>query len=187
VLRHTGPADQALIRYSWPTRDDADPVAALTLELLERVARIALTDELRETLGKAYSPGASSRLSRHWTGYGTFDVTASVAITEVKTTEQAIAETISRLRSGPIDTDLLLRARQPMVEALHNALKSNGGWLGLADRAQGEPERIERYLEAEKRLSALTPADVLAAAQRWLDPAQALEILVLPEGVQVPQ
>lgn len=187
VLRHTGPADQALIRYSWPTRDDADPVAALTLELLERVARIALTDELRETLGKAYSPGASSRLSRHWTGYGTFDVTASVAITEVKTTEQAIAETISRLRSGPIDTDLLLRARQPMVEALHNALKSNGGWLGLVDRAQGEPERIERYLEAEKRLSALTPADVLAAAQRWLDPAQALEILVLPEGVQVPQ
>ncbi len=187
VLRHTGPADQALVRYAWPTRDDSDPVAALTLELLERVTRVALTDNLREALGKAYSPGAASRLARHWPGYGTFDITASVALSEVPATEAAIRETIAQLRAAPIDADLLLRARQPMIEALHNALKSNGGWLGLVDRAQGEADRIDRYLEAEKRLLALGAKDVEAAAKRWLDLDQALEILVLPEGAEPPK
>ena len=74
-----------------------------------------------------------------------------------------------------------------MIEALHNALKSNGGWLALVDRAQGEAERIDRYLEAEKRLLAITAKDVEAAAQRWLDMAQALEITVMPEGVEPPK
>jgi zinc protease len=187
VLRHTGPADQALIRFVWPTRDDSDPVAALTLELLERVARISLTDTLREALGKAYSPGAASRLSRYWRDYGTFDITASVALPEVPATRAAIRETVDQLRSAPIDPDLLQRARQPMVESLQNALKSNRGWLSLVDRAQSEAERIDRYLEAEKRLLAITARDVEAAARRWLDMGQALEIMVLPEGVEPPR
>lgn len=187
VLRHTGPADQALVRYVWPTRDDADPLASLTLELLERVTRVALTDTLREALGKAYSPGAASRLSRHWPGYGTFDVTASVAVPEVPATEAAIRETVERLGSAPIDPDLLQRARQPMIEALNNALKSNSGWLSLVDRAQGEAERIARYLEAEKRLLSIGAKEVEAAARRWLNPVQALELVVLPEGVELPK
>ena len=187
VLRHTGPADQALVRYLWPTRDDTDPVASLQLELLERVTRVALMDSLREALGKAYSPGASSRLSHYWPGYGTFEIIAPVALGDVPATETAIRDTVSRLRSAPIDADLLLRARQPMIEALHNALKSNGGWLALVDRAQGEAERIDRYLEAEKRLLAITAKHVQDAALRWLDVGQALEIVVLPEGVEPPK
>ena len=187
IVRHTGESDQALIRFSWPTRDDSDPLAALTLEVLERVTRVSLTDELREALGKAYSPGASSRLSRYWRGYGTFDVSASVAVTEVKATETTIRETLDRLRSGPIAADLLQRARQPMLERLQNALKSNNGWLSLVDRAQGEADRIERYLATEQRLLALTGEDIHAAALRWLDPAEALEIVALPEGVDPPE
>ncbi len=187
VLRHTGPGDQALVRLVWPSRDDSDPVAAMGLELLERVTRISITDTLREALGKAYSPGAASRPSRAWSGYGTFAVTASVALDELPETRSAIRATIDRLRSAPVSEDQLLRARQPMIESLHNALKTNGGWLSLVDRAQGEAERIERYLEAEKRLMALTAKDVLAAAQRYLDPAQALEVLVIPEGAEVPK
>ena len=187
IIRHTGPADQAVIRYVWPTRDDSDPVASLTLELLERVTRVSLIDTLREALGKAYSPGASSSLSRYWPGYGTFDVTASVALPEVPATKAAIAETLARLRSAPVDTDLLLRARRPMIESLHNALKSNGGWLSLVDRAQDEADRIDRYLASEQRLMALTPQDILAAAKKWLDPDKALEIMVLPEGAEPPK
>jgi len=187
VLRHSGPADQALIRYVWPSRDDSDPVEALRLELLERVTRIALTDNLREALGKAYSPSATSRLSRHWPGYGTFDITASVALPEVPATRAAIRETVEQHRAAPIDADLLQRARQPMVESLKNALKSNRGWLSLVDRAQSEAERIDRFLEAERRLLTITACDVQAAARRYLDMDQALEIMVLPEGIETPK
>ena len=186
IVTHTGPADQALLRYVWPTRDDADPVAALSLELLERVVRIELTQTLREALGKAYSPSASSSLSHYWPDYGTFSLTASIAVPEVPATREAIRSTLAELRTKPVEPDLLLRARQPMLEHYQNALKSNSSWLSLVDRAQSEPERIDRFLKTGERLQALTAQDLQNAAIRYLDPDEALQILVLPEGVKPP-
>ncbi|MBW8753542.1 MAG: insulinase family protein [Sphingomonadales bacterium] len=187
VLRHTGPADQALLRLTWPTRDDADPVESLTLELLERVMRIELTETLREKLGKAYSPSAASTLSRYWKDYGVFGIAASVDVHEVPATRAAIAETVAELRAAPVSDDILQRARAPLIESIENGLKSNGGWLSLVDRAQTEPDEIDRYLKAKDRLLALTPLDVQLMALRYLDPKQDVEVLVMPEGVEEPK
>ncbi|KHK92037.1 M16 family metallopeptidase [Novosphingobium malaysiense] len=187
VIRHTGPTDQALLRITWPTRDDSDPVSALTLELLERVMRVELTDRLREALGKAYSPSASSWLSRNWKGYGTFSVTASVDVEDVRAAHDAIAEVVRDLNASPVSDDVFRRARQPLLESLHNALKSNNGWMSLVARAQSEADRIDRYEKAEQRLLALTPADLAVMARRYLIPDDGLAVLVLPEGVSAPK
>jgi zinc protease len=187
VIRHTGPADQALLRLTWPTRDDGDAVESLTLELLERVMRIELTDTLREKLGKAYSPSAASTLSRYWKAYGVFGIAASVDAHEVPATRAAILETVEDLRAAPVSDDILQRARAPMIETIDNGLKSNGGWLSLVDRAQTEPEDIDRYLQSRDRLLALTTLDLQAMVQRYLDPKRAVEVLVLAEGVEVPK
>ena len=187
VIRHTGPADQALLRLTWPTRDDRDPVQSLALELLERIMRIELTETLREKLGKAYSPSAASSLSRFWKDYGVFGIAASVDVHEVPATRKAIAETVAELRAAPVSDDILQRARAPMVEAIDNGLKSNGGWLSLVDRAQTEPGEIERYLAARARLMALTAAEIQALAQRYLGDRDAVEVLVLAEGVAEPK
>lgn len=182
VIHHTGPANQALLRITWPTRDGSDPTETLELELLERVMRVELTDQLREALGKAYSPSATSTPSRHWQGYGTFAINASVDVTDVTATRDAIGQVVETLRSQPVGADVVQRARQPMIEQLHNALKTNAGWLSLVDRAQTQSERIDRYLHAADRLQAMTAADVQAMAQRYLDTAAGIEALVLPEG-----
>ena len=187
VIRHDGPADQALLRLTWPTRDDADPVETLKLELLEKIVRVELTDELREALGKAYSPSASSSLSRHWKGFGLFSINASVDVAEVPETRAAIERVVASLREGPVSADVLQRARQPMIEQWHNALKSNQGWLALVDRAQTEAERIQRYIKAGARLEAITPAEIEAVARRYLAPADGLEVLVLPKGIEPPE
>ena len=187
VLRHTGPADQAVLSLTWPTRDDSDPAETQQLELLERIVRIELTETLREKLGKAYSPSAASSLSRSWTGYGTFEIAASIDVQEVNATREAIAEAIEELRARPVSDDLINRARQPMIEANDNALKSNGGWMLLVDRAQTEPDRIDRYLKSNERLIAVTAADIQAMAMRYLAPRDALEVLVLPDGADVPR
>ena len=181
VLHHTGPKDQALVQLTWLTRDDADPVEALQLALLERIVQIELTDTLREKLGKAYSPGASSDTSRIWRGYGTFSVNASVDVHELAATRAAIAETIAELRDRPISADILQRARAPALESYDNTLKSNRGWLALVELAQSKPDRITRFQAAKARLAKITATDIQAIARRYLTATDAVEVTVVPE------
>jgi zinc protease len=186
VLRHTGAKDQALVTLVWPTRDGEDPVATLELSLLQRVVQIALTETLREALGKTYSPGSSSNPSRTWPGFGTFTVTASVDVAQVDPTRAAIARTLAGLRDAVVSEDLLQRARAPMLEDFDKALKTNSGWLAYVDRAQTEADRIERLFKARERTLAITPARLRQIARLYLGEDRAVEFTVVPDGVDLP-
>ena len=91
-------------------------------------------------------------------------------------------DTIARLSTQPIDADTLLRARQPLLESYDNALKTNAGWLALADDAQREPDQIGRFVAAKAKLAGITPADLQAIAARFLKVEERLEIDVLPNA-----
>ncbi|RPF70880.1 M16 family metallopeptidase [Aurantiacibacter spongiae] len=184
TLYHDGAQDQALVTMTWPSRDDSDERASLVLELLQRVARLELTDTLREDLGQTYSPSVSASQSHFYTGYGTFRTSAAVDAGEVEATRAAMLATLASLRDAPVDEDTLLRARRPMLESYDNALDTNRGWMGLAARAQSESERIDRFLAAKAILQSLTAADVQAAARRYLAPEDRLEVVVLPSPAQ---
>ena len=99
----------------------------------------------------------------------------------------AILATVAELRKGPVDPDILLRARQPLAEAIDNGLKTNRGWLGLVERAQSRPDRIERQMRAAERLKQLSAEDVLAMARRYLSPEAAVESDAIAQGVAAPR
>lgn len=184
VLTHQGEADQALLRLTWPTADDKDLQLDVRLTVLERIVRLALQEELRERLGKTYSPGASSNTSRDYPGYGTFAIAASVDVGDVDPARDAIKAALARLRSEPVEADMLDRARRPLIETYDNALKSNRGWMGLVDRAQSESERIDRYIQMRAVIEAVTPEEIRMTADRFLKPDTGLEVLVVPGGEQ---
>ena len=184
ILRHRGAKDQALLTYNWPTRDGEDLKEVIALELLQRVVQVELTDSLREALGKAYSPGAGTSMPRTWRGYGTFNLRASLDVKEVAATRAAIRNLLEELRKAPVSADVVQRARAPMLERIDAMLKTNAGWMALAERVQSKPDEIERFMAARAMMSSLTAEDLLALARRYLDPDQGLEILVLPEGIE---
>ena len=181
VLAHAGEVDQALLRLTWPTTDDSDHEEVLRLAVLARAVRIALTDRLREELGEAYSPGASSAPSRTYTGYGTFQVQAALDVASVDTARAAILGVVEDFRAGAIDADTVERAKRPLLEDYRNALKTLSGWMNLVRRVQSEPERVGRWLAVPERLERIGAQEIGATAERWLDPVGALEIVVLPK------
>ncbi|GAA0282752.1 insulinase family protein [Alteraurantiacibacter aestuarii] len=181
IVRHEGEANQAVIRMIWPTRDGEDLRETLQLELLQRITQLRLIDSLREELGQTYSPNASADQSRTYPGYGTFSITAEVDAALVDPARDAMIAAIEALRNAPAQEDELLRARAPQLESYDNLLKTNNGWMGLVDRAQSQPDRIERYVQGRELLQMLTPEDVQQMARRYLDPAERLEIVALPE------
>lgn len=180
VIEHEGEADQAQVRFIWPTTDDDDFAEAMRLGLLARVARLELTDRIREELGQAYSPSAGSSTSRVYDDYGIFSILASVDADQIGNVREAILGLIEDLRGSPVDQDVIERARKPLLEAYENALKSNGGWMNLAIRAQSEPDRIDRWFTAPETIEAITAEDLQAVARRYLDPERAVEVHVVP-------
>lgn len=180
IIYHDGEADQAQLQLLWPTRDDSDQRASQVLRLLGRVLDLELIDTLREELGQTYSPNVGASQSSTYPGYGTMAISAAIAVRDVDAARDAIIATIKRLREEPVDDDVILRARQPVLEAYDNALDTNRGWMRLVDRAQTESDRIDRFLSGKALLQSLTADDVRAAAEQYLDPSQGLEILVLP-------
>lgn len=181
TITHSGEPDQALIRMVWPTTDDSDLVEAMRLELLARAVRVRLQETLREELGQAYSPSADSSTSRVWRDYGTFSISVSVDFAQLDAARAAIAEMLDDMRRG-IDEDLIDRARQPLLESFENMLKSLGGWMSLADRAQSEADRLGRYSAAPGILKGFTAADIHAAANAYLTAGEEVELLVVPQG-----
>jgi zinc protease len=182
VITHKGEPDQAQLQWYWPTTDDRDLGETLRLDLLSRIVRLELTDRLREKLGQAYSPSAGSVPSHYYPGYGAFIIGTSVAADKTAATDQAVAGLIADLRAGPLDADVIERARKPYLEEYNNALKDLGGWLGLAARAQSEPERIDRFLAVPGVMSAITPEDIHQTALKYLAPEGAVEFVVVPEA-----
>ena len=58
--------------------------------------------------------------------------------------------------------------------------------MALVERSQTMPDLIARHGQTAAILEAITPADLQAMARRYLAMDQAVEILALPEGVEVP-
>ncbi|WP_086608059.1 M16 family metallopeptidase [Erythrobacter donghaensis] len=182
VLTHKGEADQALLQWYWPTTDDSDLGETLRLDLLSRIVRLELTDRLREELGQAYSPSAGSQPSHYYPGYGVFIINASVAVDQIEPSRAALQGLIADLRKGPLDADVIERARKPYLEDYSNVLKDLSGWIGLASRTQSEPERLDRFVAVPDVLRAITPEDLHQTALKYLDPDGAVAFTVVPEA-----
>ena len=132
------------------------------------------------------SPDVTSSLSQTYPGFGFFVVTVGVDYERIAASLGAIHSAMAELRDAPVSADILQRAREPALERYDNALKTNGGWIGLVERAQTKPERIERFTAYRKRAEAITPADIQAAARRWLPAGGAVEIVAIPTGATEP-
>ncbi|UIP06361.1 insulinase family protein [Erythrobacter sp. SDW2] len=180
TLFHDGEANQALVNFTWPTRDYDDPQATIELNLLRAVVELEMTDALREQLGKAYSPGVSNSQSRFYDGYGVFSLGATVDTGEVAATRDVIDSLIERLRTTALPDDTLERARQPILQDFDNALKTNASWMAYTARAQSDPEQIERFLAARQRYLEVTPERLREVAAQYLTTDGAVTFLVLP-------
>ena len=176
TLVHKGPAEQAELRVYWPARDDSDLAEAMRLNLLARVMRLKLTEELRERLGESYSPGAAASLSDEFPGYGHLFAASNVDHKHLATTRAAIFAIARELRDAPVDTDLLDRARRPLVEAMTKARRENSYWLNYVAEATSEADRLDRSRNGIAEVEAATPAELQALAQHYLTDDKALVI-----------
>lgn len=184
VFTHAGEANQALAWVYWPVTDidpDTDPQAARALAVTASVMRLKVTEELRETLGATYSPMTGSSLSSVYDGLGYLNAGAEVKPEDVDEVIAALRTIAADMRAGNISADEFSRAVMPSLEGLPQNAASNAYWLGLIAQAQGRPDLVERgkLAAVEASVRAVTVADIVAMANRYLTDANAQEARVI--------
>lgn len=182
VLRHKGRADQAMAHISWPTTDlFTDTRGYQAANVLAGVMASRATERLRNTSGKAYAPGARADFSWNLPGYGRIGASVDVAPGDVGAAYATLDAIAAELAATELSADELARVLSPRVEAAKRELKANGAWAGGLAGAQADPRRLDFLRNRVAELEGLTPADIQAAARKWLVKEKSWRLTILPE------
>ncbi|KQW83224.1 M16 family metallopeptidase [Brevundimonas sp. Root1279] len=178
-LKHSGPAEQALGFVAWPTTDSiGDRTETRQLSLLSAVVQLRLNEEVREKLGIAYSPGASSSASSVFPDYGFLFMAAETRPENLETLFGAFDAITASLRDTPISDDELLRAKAPVVESLRRNQADNGYWVSQLAAVGRDPQALDEIRSNLADLEAVTPADIQRLAREYLTPDHAWRLAV---------
>ncbi len=142
-----------------------------------------LVMNIREQKGYTYSPRSGAHPLRQ---HGWFSVGAAVRNEVVAASLTEIFYELDRMRSLPVAEDELADARNYMSGVFSLGLATQSGLAGQLVNVylNGLPEDyLETYRE---KIRALTADDVLAAARRYLDSANA-QIVVVGDRAQIEQ
>ncbi len=140
-----------------------------------------LVMNIREAKGYTYSPRSGTHSLRQ---HGYFSISAAVRNDVVGATLTEIFYEIDRMRSTPVGEEELADARNYLTGIFSLGLATQDGLAGQL--ATSTLERLpEDYLETyRERILALTAADVLDAAQKYFDSANA-QIVIVGDRAQI--
>ncbi len=173
---------KGLVTLYWPTTDASDVKRTRRLSLLASVYSDRLRVKIREEMAGTYSPRAGSSPSDTFTGYGY--ITTSIDVDPPmadKVAEAAIALADDLAKNG-VTAEELNRARQPMLTATRESLRSNAYWLGnVLARAQEKPEMLDWSRTRLSDIEAITEAELTALAKSYLGRERVSRVTVLPE------
>jgi len=184
VLRHNGPANQARANVYWPTFDDSDAGRTRAMALLNAVFDLKLTERLRERDGLTYSASNAAAESDVYPDYGYLYVGADVRVETVDQTYDAINELAADLVSGAISEDEVLRARQPLLEQIENAMENNGAWMSWLSQSWGNPDRLDRIRSLRNDYESVTRDELVELAAAYLSPERTWRVTILPRDAE---
>ena len=179
---HEGPKEQAVVLLTWPlfVWTPARIHETRVVSLLTRIMQDAVTERLRQKLGKTYSPSVSLTLARGG------DQGALILLAQTTPDASAMVEkealAIAReLSAGSISEDQLDRARRPMIESAAKRKTYNSWWLNTLDGSMRYPDQLEAARTWDEEIARISLTEVKAEARRWLSSEPYIDIS-LPAG-----
>ena len=172
---------KAIVSVNWPTTDAFDISRTRRLSLLSSVFSDRLRIAIREELGAAYSPSASSAPSYTYPDYGWFSVGVEVDPPQTAVVTEAILGIARELIENGVTDDELARAIEPVMTRIRQSARRNGYWLQtVLSQARERPESLQWSRTRESDYQSITKEDLNLLARRYLDPSRASTFVIRP-------
>lgn len=155
-----------------------------TLDALGQVLTTQLRETLREDLGGTYSVRATGNAEREPRPAYTVSIGFGADPGRVDELIEAVMADIVDLQANGPEERYVENVRESARRSQETALRENGFWLNTIAGAVRYDVPLDEALTRNERLEAATPASVQAAAQRYLDTDQYVQVVLLPEEAE---
>jgi zinc protease len=177
---HVGAKDRAALLLTWPlftpslerTREQH------VLSIVAGVFQNAAFDEMREKLGKTYTPTVSLAFADG--DQGSLNLVIQTSPADVALVEEAAGRIAARLAAGGITDKDLDQVRIPIVSKAADRRESQAWWLAAMDGSAHDGKALKNLLTYDDDMRSITLDEVKAAARQWLS-AQPLAARALPQ------
>lgn len=164
---------KGLVLVGFPTTDFWNIDLTRKLNVLSEILSDRMREQIRETLGAAYSPSAFHLPSKAYPGFGFIQAVVHTKPEDLERIEAEIESLAGGFRSRPITKSELERSVNPIRTSIREMLKTNDYWLqsvlgGLGRR----PEQLTWARTIEKGYTGIQVRDINKLARRYLDPQQ---------------
>jgi zinc protease len=136
--------------------------------LLAAILTDRLRVKVREEIGGSYSPQAENIGSDAFPGYGYMVASIDVAPATAEKISGLVVDLADELAQKGVTDDQLDRARQPLLTAYKESLRSNNYWLSVLSNAQEKPQVLDWARTRFADVSAITTTEISALANKYL-------------------
>ena len=172
---------KGVLQLYWPSTDGLEAARQRRLALLAAVFNDRLRVKVREEIGATYSPRAGSNASDVFPGYGYFSANVDVDPPMAAKIAELVASVADDLARNGVTEEELNRAKQPVLTAIQESLRTNGYWLNtVLARAQEKPAVLQWARTRLPDVQSITPEELSKLAHEYLNRDRASRATVLP-------
>jgi len=166
---HDGSPEKATVLATWPlfVWTPEKVREQRTLDLLAAIVQGEAIDDIRQRLGKAYSPQVNVELNRGG-DQGALTVAIDTAPDATDIVAGELRKIAQKLAGGDITDAMLERARRPVLDNGATREISNPWWIAMLDGSWAHPDQIASAKTWESDFEGITLDEVKAEAKRWL-------------------
>jgi zinc protease len=174
---HDGSPEKATVLATWPlfVWTPEKVREQRTLELLATIVQGEAIDDIRQRLGKAYSPAVSIDLGRGG-DQGALTVAIDTAPDATDIVAGELRKIAHQLADGDITDAMLERARRPVLDSGATREISNPWWIAMLDGSWAHPDQLAAAKSWETDYEGITLDEVKTEAKRYLADAPLMVI-----------
>ncbi len=179
---YAGIEEQSSTIISFHGSIDWSPQETLRLELLNRVFRIILNEQIREERGGSYGVGVYAITDRLPVERYRFAIEFGADPERIEELREDIFAIIDNVQQEGLEQDYLDRAREIMLNEHQTGLSENEYWLRTIMQSLLGDYEIGRILDFPEELANIDREDIEEAARRYLDLSNYVSVTLFPKS-----
>jgi zinc protease len=181
-----GKEEKSLITYYWSGETVYSAEENLAMKALIDVLNIKIIEKLREELGSMYGGGLNGSMTKRPYAHYTISANIPTGPESVDKLSNALMQIIKDAQDKGLEQKDLDKVKETLKKSYRTKIQDNDFWLTVLSESFINGTNPEAVLDYEKKVDALTLADLQNAAKKFLDMKNYIKAVLYPENANVP-